>query len=78
MSIKSNLNKNGWNDSMHIFFSPKLSLEGRNMLPHIVDSVSYQRDQNFLTVFKKPIVNIYDKISARKDRKTVHVEGEPK
>lgn len=78
MSLKSNLNKQGWNDSMHIFFSPKLSLEGRNMFPHLVDSISYPRDQNFLTVFKKPIVNIYEKISSRRDRKAVFVEGEPK
>lgn len=78
MSLKSNLNKNGWNDSMHIFFSPKLSLEGRNMLPQLADSMTYQRDQNFLTVFKKPIINVYDKISTRRERKMVHVEGEHK
>lgn len=66
MSTKTNLNKNHWNDSMHIFFSPKLSLEGKNLLPQIVDTNSSQRDQNFLTVFKKPIVNVYDKIAIKK------------
>lgn len=66
MSMKTNLNKNHWNDSMHIFFSPKLSLEGKNLLPQIVDTNAGQRDQNFLTVFKKPIVNVYDKIAIKK------------
>jgi hypothetical protein len=37
MSHKNNFNKNHWNDSMHIFFSPKLSLEGKNLLPQIID-----------------------------------------
>ena len=51
---------------MHIFFSPKLSLEGKNLLPQIIDTNLAHRDNNFLTVFKKPIVNIYDKITVKK------------
>jgi hypothetical protein len=66
MATRTNLNRNHWNDSMHIFFSPKLSLEGRNLLPQIIDPSFGHRDQNFLTVFKKPIINIYDKISIKK------------
>lgn len=42
-SMKSQVNKNNWNDSMHIFFSPKLNIESRNGLPQIVDSAFYQR-----------------------------------
>jgi hypothetical protein len=66
MTFKSNLNKNHWNDSMHIFFSPKLSLEGKNLFPQIIDNNFAHRDNNFLTVFKKPIVNVYDKMSVKK------------
>jgi hypothetical protein len=66
MSYKNNFNKNHWNDSMHIFFSPKLSLEGKNLLPQIVDPGICHRDQNFLTVFKKPIINVYDKIAVKR------------
>lgn len=66
MSYKTNLNKPHWNDSMHIFFSPKLSLEGKNLLPQIIDTGLGHRDQNFLTVFKKPIGNVYDKIAVKR------------
>lgn len=66
MSFKTNLNKSHWNDSMHIFFSPKLSLEGKNLFPQIVDTNFCHREQNFLTVFKKPITNTFDKISVKK------------
>lgn len=51
---------------MHIFFSPKLSLEGKNLFPQIIDNNFAHRDNNFLTVFKKPIVNVYDKMSVKK------------
>ena len=68
MSVKSNIKKGYWTDSNQIFFSPKLSLEGKNMLPQINDlHLPYdqptQQEQNFLTVFKKPIVSVYDRIA---------------
>lgn len=31
------MKKSYWSDSNQVFFSPKLSLEGKNMLPQIVD-----------------------------------------
>ena len=68
MSLKSNIKKGYWTDSNQIFFSPKLSLEGKNMLPQINDlylphDQTNQQEQNFLTVFKKPIVSVYDRIA---------------
>jgi len=35
MSFKTHLNNKYWNDSKQIFFTPKLSLEGRNLFPQL-------------------------------------------
>ena len=37
MSYKAQGNSSGWHDSRHLFFTPKLSLEGKNLFPQIAD-----------------------------------------
>lgn len=62
---------------MHIFFNPKLAYESKHLFPHIIDSE--YREQNFLTVNKKPIMNVYERISIKKDKRpAVLVIGEAK
>jgi alpha-galactosidase/6-phospho-beta-glucosidase family protein len=98
MSAKSNLKKNCFPDSNHIFFHQKLSLEGKNVLPQILEahnnhSQPHHHEPNFLTVFKKPIISVYDRIShsqnttvtnqvlnltGKKEGRAVCVVGQPK
>jgi hypothetical protein len=67
MSFKYQLNRNYWNDSKQLFFTPKLSLEGRNLFPHISETHTFHhnRDQPFLNILKKPIMSLYDRVQMR-------------
>lgn len=64
MSLRGQLNKNNYSNSNHLFFTPKLSLEGKNLFPHIAENYHLvpskdQHQQPFLNVAKKPIMSIY-------------------
>jgi len=61
MSFKTQLNKNYWNDSKQLFFTPKLSLEGHHLFPQITDFTAFlpNREQPFLNILKKPIMSLY-------------------
>lgn len=62
MSVKPQPNSNSWSDSKQIFFTPKLSLEGKNMFPIIGDNGSVpivNRETPFLNILKKPIMSLY-------------------
>ena len=37
MNLRSQVDKSYWNDSKHLFFAPKLSLQGKNLFPQIGD-----------------------------------------
>ena len=80
MAFKSQLNKNYWYDSKQLYFSAKLSLEGKNMLPHIVESncIHVHQDQPFLHVLKKPIMSLYERVQFKLERKPVCIIGMPK
>lgn len=55
-------------DSRQLFFTPKLSLEGRNMFPMIGDAASAPlpaRDPPFLNILKKPIMSLYDRVQMK-------------
>ena len=80
MSFKTQLNSKYWNDSKQIFFTPKLSLEGRNLFPQIseVHAFHVMKDQPFLNILKKPIMSLYDRAQARSEKKPVCIVGMPK
>lgn len=66
---KSNVQKNSWNEPIHVFFSPKLSLQGKNIFPQLSDYQSGNHGQNFFTILKKPIGTAYDKLPIHKDKR---------
>ena len=80
MTFKSQLNQKYWNDSKQIFFTPKLSLEGRNLFPQIseVNPFHVNRDQPFLNILKKPIMSLYDRVQIKSEKKPVCIVGMPK
>lgn len=61
MTFKSKASQNSWNDSKQLFFTPKLSLEGKNLFPQIVENIPLYPNQNtpFLNILKKPILSLY-------------------
>lgn len=67
MTAKSQINTKFWSDSKQIFFTPKLSLEGRNLFPQIAEVHAFHaiRDQPFLNILKKPLMSVYDRIQIR-------------
>jgi|JI6StandDraft_1071083.scaffolds.fasta_scaffold1560016_1 hypothetical protein len=80
MSGKTQLNRQYWNDSKQIFFTPKLSLEGRNLFPQISEVHAFHviRDQPFLNILKKPIMSLFDRAQMRSEKKPVCIVGTPK
>jgi len=64
MSFKYNYTRNYCQDSRQVFFTPKLSLEGRNLFPQIADTHPFNqnRDQPFLNILKKPIMSLYERV----------------
>lgn len=77
MSSKAPINHKYWNESKQIFFTPKLSLEGHNLFPHISE-IHAARDQPFLNILKKPIMSLYDRMQIRSEKKPVCIVGTPK
>ena len=65
MSIKSQLSRNNWNESKQLFFTPKLSLEGKNMFPQIgeINMIHQNKDIPFLNILKKPIMSVYERVA---------------
>lgn len=81
MSIKPQLIPNYWGDSRQIFFTPKLSLEGRNMFPMIGDPMNAAiptRDTPFLNILKKPIMSLYERVQIKSEKRPVCIIGMPK
>lgn len=81
MSVKQPSNSNYWSDSRQIFFTPKLSLEGRNMFPVIGDGTSAtvpSRETPFLHILKKPIMSLYERVQMKPEKRPVCIVGMPK
>jgi len=64
MSFKTQIKNNYWSDSKYLFFTPKLSLEGKNVFPQISDinHIPINKDQPFLNILKKPIMGLYERV----------------
>jgi len=67
MSFKYHYSRNYYQDPKQLFFTPKLSLEGRNLFPQISDTHPFHqsRDQPFLNILKKPIMSLYERVQLR-------------
>jgi len=68
MSMRSQASSNYWSDSKQVFFTPKLSLEGKNLFPIIGDSTNVHmptRETPFLNILKKPIMSLYERLPVR-------------
>ena len=80
MSFKYHYSRNYYQDSKQVFFTPKLSLEGRNLFPQISDFHPFNqtKDQPFLNILKKPIMSLYERVQLRSEKKPVCIVGMPK
>jgi hypothetical protein len=81
MSMRSQASSNYWSDSKQVFFTPKLSLEGKNLFPNIGDSHNVHlptRETPFLNILKKPIMSLYERLPLKSEKKPVCIVGTPK